>query len=168
MNMEDTLNLLTGLTVGDRKRLFSWLATLPEEKRIEIFQDGVKKSFQLHDERPDLPGRINKYCAFVLAARRSGWDTLSGKGFRVAQQEQYDDFANLRQAKVAKLLQKGRTPIVKRKTIAYWGIIKELRIGGMAFRSISRYLLERHKLKVSSSYLATLWKELEAYNETQI
>jgi hypothetical protein len=80
MNMEDTLNLLTGLTVGERKRLFSWLATLPEEKRIEIFQDGVKKSFQLRDERPDLTGRINKYSAFVLAARRSGWDTFAGKG----------------------------------------------------------------------------------------
>ena len=86
----------------------------------------------------------------------------------MAQQEQYEDFANLRQAKVAKLLQKGRTPIVKRKTIAHWGIIKELKIGGMAFRPMSRYLLESHKLKVSSSYLATLWKELEAYNETPI
>jgi len=35
---------------------FSWIASLPEEKIIEIFQDGVKKSFQLNEERPDFGG----------------------------------------------------------------------------------------------------------------
>jgi hypothetical protein len=161
MNREDILNLVTGLTESERKRVFSWIASLPEEKRINIFQDGVKKSFQLHKERPDLPGRINKYCALVLTARRSGWDTLAGKGFRVAKQEQYTDFTHLREAKVAQFLQKGRTPTIKRKVMALWGIIKELKENEVAFRPISEYLLKNHKLRVSASYLSTLWKEME-------
>jgi hypothetical protein len=165
---EDTLNLITGLTESERKRVLSWIASLPEEKRIDIFQDGVKKSFQLHKERPDLPGRINKYCAYILAARRSGWDTFAGKGFRVAGWHQYDDFTNLRQAKVARLLQKGRTPIIKRKVLALWGVIKELKENDVAFRPISEYLLKNHKLKVSASYLSTLWKEVEVHHDAQL
>jgi len=61
--MTEQLNLITGLTESERKRLFSWVASLPEEMIIEIFQEGVKKSFQLKEERPDvplswLPGRL--------------------------------------------------------------------------------------------------------------
>jgi hypothetical protein len=45
--MIEQLNLVTGLTEHERKKLFSWVASLPEDKIIEIFQDGVKRSFQL-------------------------------------------------------------------------------------------------------------------------
>lgn len=159
--MDDLLNLITGLTSKERKRLLSWVSSLPEEKVISIFQDGVKRSFQLQKERPDLPGRVNKYCAFVAAARRSGWDTIKGKGYRVAQQEQFDDFSHLRRAKVVELLQRGRTPVLRRKVLAYWGEIKELKTEGMGFRPISDYLLKNRKLKVSPSYLFKLWHEVE-------
>ena len=165
---EDNLNLVTGLTAGERKRLFSWIASLPEEKRIDVFQGGVKKSSQLHKERPDLPGRINKYCALILTARRSGWDTVAGKGFRVAKQEQFEDFTHLRRANVAQLLQKGRTPTLKRKVLALWGVVKDLKANEVAFRPMSEYLLKNHKLKVSASYLSTLWKEMEEQHEPPI
>lgn len=119
--MTELLNLLTGLTEHERKKIFSWVASLPEDKIIEIFQEGVKKSFQLKGERPDLSGRIAKYCAFVMAARKGGWDTLKGKGYRVADQEQYNDFSHLRKASAATLISKGRTPVLRRKILAYWG-----------------------------------------------
>ena len=45
--MTEQLSLITGLTEHERKKLFSWVASLPEENIIEIFQEGVKKSFQL-------------------------------------------------------------------------------------------------------------------------
>ena len=90
------------------------VASLPEDRIIEIFQDGVKRSFQLKGERPDLPGRISKYCAFVMAARKGGWDTIKGKGYRVADQEQYDDFTHLRRATAATLVSRGRKPVLRR------------------------------------------------------
>lgn len=159
--MEELLNPVTGLTAKDRKRLLSWVASLPEQQIISIFQDGVKKSFQLQKERPDLPGRITKYCAFVISARRAGWDTLMGKGYRVATAEQYDDFSHLRRAKAAELIQRGRTPVLRKKILAYWGEIKELKQEGMGFRPIALYLLQSRKLKVSASYLVRLWHEVE-------
>jgi hypothetical protein len=161
MDIDDALNLITGLTGQERKRLFSWIASLPEKQRVDIFQSGVKKSFQLHKSRPDLSGRVNKYCAFILAARKAGWDTLKGKGYRIAQQEQYEDFTHLRQAKTADLLGRGRTPVLKRKVLAYWGEINELKAAGMGFRPIAEYLLKSRKLKVSPSYLMKLWHEVE-------
>lgn len=159
--MTEQLNLITSLTEHERKKLFSWVASLPEEKIIDIFQDGVKKSFQLKEERPDLHGRINKYCAFIIAARKSGWDTLKGKGYRVAAQEQYDDFSHLRKASAATMISKGRTPVLRRKVLAYWGEVKELKADGMGFRVIAGYLQSKRKLKVSATYLAKVWSEVE-------
>ena len=159
--MTEKLNLITGLTEHERKKLFSWVASLPEEQIIEIFQDGVKRSFQIKGERPDLSGRITKYCAFVMAARKFGWDTLKGKGYRVAAQKQYDDFSHLRKANAATLIRNGRTPVLRRKILAHWGEVKELKTDGMGFRPIASYLTNKRKLKVSATYLSRLWKEVE-------
>jgi len=159
--MTEQLNLITGLTENERKKLYSWVASLHEEEIIEIFQEGVKKSFQLKGERPDLSGRINKYCAFIMAARKAGWDTLKGKGYRVAEKEQYDDFSHLRKASAAGLIKKGRTPVLRRKILAYWGEVKELKAEGMGFRPIADYLGKTRKVKTSASYLVKLWKEVE-------
>ncbi len=159
--MTEQLNLITGLTEHERKKLFSWVVSLPEEQIIEIFQDGVKRSFQLKGERPDLSGRITKYCAFVMAARKGGWDTIKGKGYRVADQEQYDDFSHLRRAMAAALVTRGRKPVLRRKILAYWGEVKELKADGMGFRVIAGYLQSKRKLKVSATYLSKLWKEVE-------
>lgn len=160
--MTEQLNLITGLTEHERKKLFSWVASLPEDKIIEIFQEGVKRSFQLKGERPDLPGRISKYCAFVMAARKGGWDTIKGKGYRVADQEQYDNFTHLRRAAAATLVTRGRKPVLRRKILAYWGEVRGLKADGMGFRVIAGYLQSKRKLKVSATYLSKLWKEVEA------
>jgi hypothetical protein len=162
--MTEQLNLITGLTESERKKVFPWVASLPEEKIIEIFQEGVKKSFQLREERPGLPGRICKYCAFIIAVRKAGWDTVKGKGYRVAAQEQYSDFSQLRKANAANLISKGRTPVLRRKILAHWGEVKELKVNGMGFRTIADYLTIKRKLKISATYLAKLWKEVENDN----
>lgn len=162
--MIEQMNRITGLTEFERKKLLSWVASLQEEKIIEIFQDGVKRSFQLKELYPDLPGKLTKYCAFVLAARKGGWDTLKGKGYRIAAQEQYDDFSHLRQTMAATLVSKGRKPLLRRKILAYWGEVKELRANGMGFRVISRYLQSKRKLKISATYLSMLWEKVESGN----
>ena len=160
--MDDLLNQITGLTGRERKQVLSWVTSLPEERIIEIFQDGVKKAYQIKEERPDLPGRVGKYCAFIFAARKAGWDTLKGKGYRVAEKEQYDDFSHLRKARAASLIQRGRTPVLRRKILAHWGEVKELKAGGMGFRPIADYLAKTRKVKTSASYLVKLWHEVES------
>lgn len=159
--MDQHLNQITGLTDRERKRLFSWIASLPEETIVEIFQSGVKVFYQLKQGHPELPGRIGKYAAFLVAARKAGWDTLNGKGYRVAEQPQYDDFSHLRKARAAVLLQRGRTPVVRRKILAHWGEVKELKAEGHGFRSIADYLHKSRKVKTSASYLLKLWHEVE-------
>lgn len=159
--MDDLLNQITSLIGRERKQVLAWVASLPEERIIEIFQDGVKKAYQIKAERPDLPGRIGKYCAFIIAARRGGWDTLKGKGYRVAEREQYADFSHLRKAKAAELLRRGRAPVLRKKILAYWGEVKELKADGMGFRPIADYLARTRKVKTSASYLVKLWHEVE-------
>ena len=106
-----------------------------------------------------LAGRGDKV---VLAARNAGWDSVAGKGYRVAEKKQYDDFSNLRKARAAALIKKGRIPVLRRKILAYWGEIKELKAEGMGFRPIADYLSRSRKIKTSATYLARLWKEVEA------
>ena len=159
--MEDMLNQITGLITSERKKVVHWIASLPEEEIISIFQGAVKKSFQLKEERPDIPGKVSKYCAFIVAARNAGWDTKTGKGFREATEKQYEDFSHLRKAQAADLIKRGRTPVLRRKILAYWGEIKQLKADGTGFRPIADYLAKTRKLKTSASYLAQLWREVE-------
>ncbi len=159
--MDDLLNQITGLTDRERKQVLAWVASLPEEKIIEIFQEGVKKAYQIKEERPDLLGRIGKYCAFIVAARKAGWDTLKGKGYRVAEKEQFSDFSSLRKAKAAELIQRGRIPVLRRKILAHWGEVRELKANGIGFRTIAAYLAKTRKVKTSASYLVKLWHEME-------
>lgn len=163
--MNDNVTIITGLTARDRRRAFSWALSLPEDQLTEIFQDAVKKAYQLKHEHPNLPGKINKYCAFVVAIRNFGWDTVHGKGYRVAQNKQFLDFSHLRKARAAELIRKGRVPILRKKVLAYWGEITELRNEGMGFRSISCYLAKKRKIKVSATYLNKLWKEVILTND---
>lgn len=160
--IDEILNPITGITCKERKNVLSWVASLPETQIIDVFQDAVKKTFQLKDETPALPGKIAKYCAFILASRKFGWDTIRGKGYRVAEGEQYRDFVNLREAKTAELLRRGRTPVLKRKVLAYWGEVKEIKSKGGGFRAISRYLAKERKLSVSAAYLQKMWGEVES------
>lgn len=159
---EQQLDLVTGLTKSNRKKIFSWLASLPEESAVDIFRDVVKMSFQIKEQHPGLPGKVNKYCAFFRAARKAGWDTVCGKGYRVAETKQFQDFSHLRQMRAANLIQKGRTPALRRKVLAYWGEVRELKSEGLGFRPIAHYLFKTRKVSVSATYLAKLWKEAEA------
>ena len=152
------LELITDLTETGRKKAFSWMASQPEELRIEIIQEAVKKSFQLKSAHPDIPGKTVKYSAIILAIRASGFDTVKGKGYRVAEQEQFRDFSHLRTAKAADSIQRGRTPVLRRKVLAYWGEVMELRETGFGFRQIAKYLDDKRRLKVSPAYLAKMWK----------
>ena len=159
--MDDLITQITGLMDKERKRVRSWMLSLPEEKLIDIFQSSVKNSFRLKEERPGVPGKVIKYCAFILAARAAGWDTLVGKGYRLAGEKQFTDFSTLRTAKAAELTQRGRKPVKKKKVLAYWGEVKELKSQGIGFRQIAAYLEKQRKIKVSASYLVHMWKEVE-------
>lgn len=166
--MNDNLQMVTGLTDAERKKVLTWVSSLAEERVIDIVQSGVKKGYQIKDEHPELPGRITKYCALILAARESGWDTSRGKGFRVAGKPQYEDFGNLRKYGVDDLVRKsqrscltGRTPVTRRKVMAYWGEVVELKKEGIGFRKIAEYLAKKRKVKVSWAHLAKIWKEVE-------
>jgi len=163
--MDASLNQITGLTSKERKNVMSWVASLQEAQVIDIFQDAVKKTFQLKDKTPALSGKIAKYCAFILASRKFGWDTIRRKGYRVADSEQFQDFSNLREAKTAEFLRRGREPILKRKVLAYWGEVKELKAHGGGFRAISRFLSKERKIKVSAAYLQKLWVEVESHDQ---
>lgn len=66
--MNGEIELLTGLGERERKRVFTWAASMPEEHLIKIFQEGVRKAYQIKDEHPEIPGRVTKFCAFILAA----------------------------------------------------------------------------------------------------
>jgi hypothetical protein len=161
--MNDLIDQITGLADRERKMVFSWVASLPQEKIIEIFQHSVKISFQIRNEQPVLAGKVGKYCAFILAARKAGWDTVASKDYRVAGNEQFEDFSNLRKARAAAFIRKhGRTPVLRKKILAYLGEIRQLKEEGLGFQPIADYLHKCRKINISVTYLRTLWNEISS------
>jgi hypothetical protein len=103
-----------------------------------------------------------------MAAREAGWDSLRGKGYRVAAKRQFEDFGNIRKDGVDDLVRKsqrtcltGRTPVIRRKVMAYWGEVVQLKKEGIGFRKIAEYLAKKRRVKVSWAHLAKIWKEVE-------
>jgi hypothetical protein len=158
--MYDLIDQITGLEDRERKKVFSWVASLPQEKIIEIFQHSVKISFQIRHERPELAGKIGKFCAFILAARKAGWDTLAGKGYLVAGKNQFEDFSNLRKARAAAFVRRPGRTTLRKKILAYVGEIKQLKEDGLGFRPIADYLHKCRKVDISATYLRILWNEI--------
>jgi hypothetical protein len=161
MNVNDELELITGLSEKDRKKIFTWVATLQVSVIADIFQDAENKECQIKAEHPELQEKVVKYCAFIQATRKAGWNTFHGKGFQMADDKQYDDFVHERGIAVAKLASKGRTPVLRKKILRFWDEIKAFKAEGLGFRPIVEHLLKKRKLKASASYLKMLWKEIE-------
>jgi hypothetical protein len=159
--MNGELELLTGLSEKERMKIFTWLGTLSDEVVIKIIQQSVRKSYQLKSKQPSLEGKIVKYCSIIVSARQAGWDSIKGKGYRIAGDDQFEDFAHLRKAAMDTIVRKGRSPVIRKKVLAYWGEVKEFKTNGLGFRPIADYLLKQRKIKVSATYLKILWKEIE-------
>jgi hypothetical protein len=161
--MDDILDQVTGLTANERKKALSWVASQPEQTVLTIFREAVKKSYQLKNEFPEITRDTRNYCAFILATRNSGWDTIKGKGYRIAEDKQIEDFSNLRQAKVIELSRKkGRPPVLKRKLLAHRGEIVEMMKEGHSYRTIADFLKKHRKIRTSPSNLHKLFKEAQA------
>lgn len=161
MTNEDTFQLLTGgLTPKERANVRHWIASLPEEDYINVHHAAAKKYYQLRDGHPAISGKILHYCGHILAAREYGWDTLKGKGYRVAGDAQFEDLKDIRKMKFRNL-KNNENAIIRRKVLGYWGEVKEAKQNGIGFRKIAKYLKQSRKIDVSPSYIHKIWKEVE-------
>lgn len=160
------LDLWTAITPKERKRALTWFASLPEAKRVEIYEAAIKRNFQLKQGHPGIAGGARmRYSAFICAIREAGFDLARGRGLRgqVERQvgpEDVEALAELRRLK-ARNLRRDKPSPKKRAVMAYWGEVKELRQEGIGFQRIAKYLGTHRQVKVSPAYINKLWQELE-------
>ena len=101
----------------------------------------------------------------ILAAREYGWDTLKGKGYRVAEDDQFKDWEKIRKMRVQEL-RSNNNSLTKRKVLGYWGEIKSLKNEMWPdSRIIARYLQQHRKISVSPSYIHKIWNEMEVNHD---
>jgi hypothetical protein len=161
MTTDDLIQMLTGgLTPKERENVLRWIASLLELDYIEVYYTAAKKYYQLKDGHPDIAGKILHYCGLILSAREYGWDTLRGKGYRVAGDNQLEDWQKIRKMRIQNL-RSNHNARIRRQILGHWGEIIELKNDGVGFRKISQYLKQYKKLNVSSSYVHKIWKEME-------
>lgn len=158
--MSDILLKITGLFPNQRKNNIRWLASLPEKNIAEILLKSIDKYNTLKKTYKDYPQHLRLLSAIILSTREQGWDTITGKGYRIAGKEQYHDWSNMRQNKIINLARDRPSP-KKRQLLAHWGEVVELRKGQIGFRRISRYLKIYKKINVSPSYIHMLWGQIE-------
>lgn len=161
MTNDDIFLLLTGgLTPKERSNARHWISSLSEEDYINVHHAAAKKYYQLKDGHPAIPGKTLHYCGLILAAREYGWDTIKGKGYRVAGDAQFEDWQEIRKRKFGNL-KKNENARTRRRVLGYWGEVREAKQNGIGFRKIARYLKQSRKIDVSPSYIHKIWKEIE-------
>jgi hypothetical protein len=158
---EDKIAIWTALGHKERIRGVRWFASRPLAEQTRIIADGealLPRLQQIHPETED--DEHLRFAAFVLAIRRSGFDLIRKRGYRVLGHKNFEQFESLRQGTLSSLKREKKAPL-RQEVLALWGEVRGLRKQGNGFLLISRYLLRVHKLKVSVSYLVKLWREVE-------
>lgn len=150
------------LTPKEWKRAMRWFAARSHDEQAEIFSTYVLETLpQLKGQ--NMTKQLDSYmhlAAFLLAIRKSGFDTIRKRGYRIAGATEFTNYEKLRNGVLNSIRNRKKSPI-RQEVLAYWGDISVLRKKGTGFLLISRYMMRAHKVKISPSYLSKLWKERE-------
>ena len=66
------------------------------------------------------------------------------------------------QAERIRALKKKKESPKRRKLVAFWGLVKQLRgEEGLSFRDIAAFLKKHKDFKINYAYIQRVWKELE-------
>lgn len=161
-SLKDKTTLATGLTPSEMAKGVRWLASRPLEEQAIVLQ----YSFETHlprllAEAPANHSHGSHYVALILAIREAGFDLIRKRGYRIASKKEFEKYDALRQGTMQSLRAKRQAPL-RMKTLSLWGEVRRLKQEGNGFLLISRYLSRAHAMKVSPSYLAKLWSEVES------
>jgi hypothetical protein len=167
--MVPDLDLLTGLTEGQRQQALRWWITLAETERLRVYKHGVKWFFIFKVKTKDKgeeAGTIIKYAGLLRAIREEGWDTITTRKYRVATEKQFKDFERLRDLKIV-AIKRGRPPLKLKQVQSYWGEIVESRAKGNSFATIAKYLKESHKIDITEVYLRCIYNKLHSDKDSK-
>ena len=159
---EEQITLWTSVTPWERSRAIRWFASRPMPEQVCIISDGERVILpNLQKANPEHTGDIVlRYAAFVLAIRRNGYDLARKSGSRAAKGNDFARLEDMRKGVLENLRSRKKSPL-KHILLSHWGEIKSLRQKGTGFLLLSRYFSRAHNIKVSSSYLARLWQDVE-------
>jgi hypothetical protein len=158
--MNEVIEGITGgLTIKERGQVLRWLSSLPEDEFITIFQKSFNKYHSLKSSHDHLPRKILQYCGLIVAGREHGWDTIKGKGYRVAGQDQYDDWSRTRELRIANLA-KDRSSPKKRQVLSPGEVVDSSR--GTSIQAKALYSLENTEKSTSQlPILHLMWRVLK-------
>lgn len=161
-NSSDDIFIWAALTPVESKRCLRWFtARSPEEQSaiLHVFQTTTLP--ELKKTNPTNPeDGFMQLTALLLAIRSCGFDVVRKRGYRVAGTKEFMQFDKLRNGILASVKNRKKAPL-RQQVLAYWGEVRLLKNKGNGFLIISRYLMQAHKIKISSSYLSKLWLEIE-------
>lgn len=161
-NGDDDVAIWTALTPAERLKGMRWFAVRSPKEQAHILALSQEKIVpRLQRNYPDR--YIDAYmhlAALLLAIRESGFDLTRKRGYRVAGNKQFEQFDLLRASTMEFIKEKRKAPL-RKQVLAYWGDVRTFKREGTGFLLISRYLQQKHKVKVTPQYLAKIWKEIE-------
>lgn len=157
---DEQIAMVTGLSNHERKQAIRWFADRADATKLSIFSSLVRINYQIQHDYPALSGPTRRYCALVISIRQAGWNLKQRKESRARERQQVDLTLSLRDEVIEKIRpRRGRPPSIRHEVDAFWGEVIELVYEGNSFTTISKYLLKKRKVKVSSSHLAALYKQ---------
>jgi hypothetical protein len=156
------LEKLTGLAEKERKLALRWWVARPESEMLLIHRQGGKKYFQLNDfwEKQDCPPidkQVLRFAALISAIRDAGWDSVRGKGYRVAGEKQLEDLNRLREAQIVPA-KRGRPGKLTSRVLGHKGLIMRLLESGLSNAAMADHLKKHCKLLISPEHLRNIIK----------
>jgi hypothetical protein len=160
--IEDKITLWTSITPLERTRAVRWFASRPTPEQTSIISEGEQTVLpNLQKANPEyVEDSALRYAAFLLAIRHGGYDLARKRGGRAMRDSAFEKLEAMRKGVMENLRSRKKSPL-RFCLLSYWGEIKSLKQDGSGFLLISRYLARMHNIKVSPSYLAKLWLEVE-------
>ena len=160
---EDKLTLWTSITPLERARAVRWFASRTASEQMSIITEvSATVLSSLQRANPEYSQDFSlRYAAFVLAIRRSGYDLARRRGGKNMNTKDFEKLEIMRQGVLESLRSRKKSPL-RHVLLSYWGEIASLKKNGSGFLLIARYLVRMHNIKASPSYLARLWREIEA------
>ena len=160
--VEDKITLWTSITPLERARPVRWFASRPASEQVSMISEGERRVLpNLQKANPEYASDgVLCYSAFLLAIRGGGYDLVRKRGGRAMRGNEFEKLEAMRKGVMENLRSRKKSPL-RHLLLSYWGEIKSLKQDGAGFLMISRYLARMHNVKVSPSYLAKIWPEVE-------
>ena len=150
-NYFNTFERATKLSRREQKKIINWFNKQPLEMQIDIFREQKNQFFILKNSDLNSENLLS-IISFYLAVF---------KFYKIDNQISAKNKTMILQVKSQKIHKFQKIKAKREKLLNIWSKIQKLKNDEFSFREIETYLKQKHRFRVSHTYIQQIWQEIE-------